>query len=198
MTLPGQESHYKMAPLARLKQLREEAIRTKNPREAAVLMLYYPDNEGQTRFVLIHRKTYPGVHSNQVGFPGGKIEEEDRNMEHTALRETCEEIGIRPQQIDILCPLTEIYIPPSNFLVYPFMGIMNDTPEFTPQEDEVENIIEVLLSDFLNDEILFSEKLTTSYAKEISVPAFKLNGYTVWGATAMMLNEVKELLKSAF
>ena len=67
--------------------------------------------------------------------------------------------------------------------------------EFTLQEDEVEEIIEVSFSDFMNDKALFEENLTTSYAKNINVPAFKLNNYTVWGATAMMLNEVKEMFK---
>jgi len=184
--------------MERVRELRSSAIERGDARKAAVLMLYYPDKNNQTRFALILRKKYPGVHSNQVAFPGGKMENEDKNMMDTALRETEEEIGIRTASITIIRSLTEVYIPPSNFLVYPHIGITNKPPKFNLQEDEVENIIEVLLSDFLDDEAVFTKTLSTSYAKNIKVPAFKLNGYTVWGATAMMLSEVKDLLKNAY
>ncbi|NAS30211.1 NUDIX domain-containing protein [Flavobacteriaceae bacterium R38] len=198
LPLPGQESHYKMAPLSRVRELKAKALEKGDSRKAAVLMLCYPDEANQTRFVLILRKKYPGVHSNQVAFPGGKIEENDKTLQETALREANEEVGVNPSSIEILRSLTEVYIPPSNFLVYPFLGVTRDIPLFKPQEDEVEDVIEVLLSDFLDDRTVFSQELTTSYAKKINVPAFKLNGHTVWGATAMMLNEVKDLLKSVY
>ena len=197
LPLPGEEYHYKMAPLSRLRELREEGIKNKNPKKAAVLMLFYPDEEQRTKFVLILRKTYKGVHSNQVGFPGGKVENGDLDYQMTALRETHEEVGIRPDDINIIRPITEVYIPPSNFLVFPYLGTLAMTPEFIPQETEVEGIIEVPLADFLDDSALSKEKLDTSYARALEVPAFKLNGHTVWGATAMMLNEVKALLNKS-
>lgn len=145
--------------------------------------------------VLILRKTYQGVHSNQIGFPGGRVEEEDENLEHTALRETEEEVGIPRSEVQVVRKLTRLYIPPSNFWVQPFVGLLEKTPNLIPQESEVEKILEVDLDDFLNEQNLINQTLSTTYAQNIEVPAFMLNGHVVWGATAMMLSELKEMLK---
>ncbi len=184
-----------MAPSIRLKELETGNIQKQNARKAAVLALFYPNPRSVTNLLLILRKTYKGVHSNQIGFPGGKSEKEDPDILHTALRETYEEVGVPPERISIIKSLSEIYIPPSNFEVKPFMGLMENPSPFVMQESEVEALIEVPLVDFMDDGKVFTQKLSTSYAKNMEVPAFKLNGYTVWGATAMMLNEIKELLK---
>ncbi|NQX78255.1 hypothetical protein [Gilvibacter sp.] len=91
--------------------------------------------------------------------------------------------------------MTHVYIPPSNFYVHPYLGIAQDTPNFILQESEVDALVEVDLPQFLSDDPLTTRVLTTSYAHQIKVPAFELNGHIVWGATAMVLNEVRELLK---
>ncbi|MDG3581669.1 NUDIX hydrolase [Galbibacter pacificus] len=195
MPLPGQESHNKMAPAIRVQELEKLKLENKNPRKAGVISLFYPDEALQTRLLLILRKTYNGVHSNQVGFPGGKVELSDKNIEETALRETWEEVGVSPKKIELVKQMSSVYIPPSNFLVQPFIGVSTNNLVFTKQDDEVEEIIEVLFTDFMDDTVVFEESLTTSYATNIEVPAFKLNDYTVWGATAMMLSEVKEMFK---
>lgn len=197
MELPGEASHYKMTPLQRRYALETINIKEKNPKKAAVLSLFYPDNDGNARFILILRKVYKGIHSNQVGFPGGKEEHEDHGLHATALRETEEEVGIDAAKIRIIKKLSEVYIPPSNFMVYPYLGLLNETPQLIPDKMEVEAILEVLVSDLLDDDMIFNKRLTTSYAEDIEVPAFKLNDHTVWGATAMMLSEVKEIIKSA-
>lgn len=159
------------------------------------MALFYPNENRDTNLLLILRKTYQGVHSNQIGFPGGKSEPEDLDILHTALRETHEEVGVPPKQVSIIRSLSEVYIPPSNFEVQPFIGIYDNPKPFVLQESEVESLVEVSLLDFMNDAKIFTQKLSTSYAKNIDVPAFKLNGYTIWGATAMMLSEIKELLR---
>jgi len=159
------------------------------------MALFYPDMEEQTRLLLILRKVYEGVHSNQIGFPGGKVEIEDRDLLDTALRETHEEVGVPPTAVEIIKELSEVYIPPSNFLVRPYMGICPKPGPFVKEESEVEQIVEVYLKDFLDDSNHIQEILTTSYAKNINVPAYRLNGYTVWGATAMMMSEIKTLLQ---
>ena len=159
------------------------------------MAVFYPNEQGEVRFVLILRKTYKGVHSNQVGFPGGRVEAEDKDLAGTALRETEEEVGIPQGDITILSAMTEIFIPPSNFHVFPYIGLMNSTPTLVPQEEEVEAILEIDLDDFLQDSNLITEILSTSYAKNVKVPAFLLAGHIVWGATAMILNEMKEMLK---
>ena len=192
--LPAFDAHIKMAPLERLESLRNSSFGDKKPRMAAVMMLFYPKNN-RTHLILIVRNSYEGVHSAQIAFPGGKCEFEDENFACTALRETHEEIGIRPDKIEILKPFTELYIPPSNFMVHPFLGICKEELVFIPQPSEVAHIIELPLTTFLNEAIVVDEKLSTSYADNISVPAFKIEEYIVWGATAMMLNELKEVLK---
>tara|TARA_A100000171_G_scaffold53100_1_gene76850 strand:- start:10628 stop:11269 length:642 start_codon:yes stop_codon:yes gene_type:complete len=195
MELPGEEFHLKMAPLERLLELKRQAREAKTARKAAVLVLFYPSENNETYFVLILRKTYKGVHSAQVGFPGGKWEEGDEDYQATALRETREEVGVTEESIKVHRKLTEIYIPPSNFFVQPYLGTTHQMPLFVPQEEEVEAIIEVPLAEFMDDAIKITKTLTTSYAKEIDVPAFLLQNNVVWGATAMMLNEVREMLK---
>lgn len=194
ITLPGEEAHFKLAPLLRIQELEKLNIERKNPKKAAVMAVFYPGLQEETKFVLILRKTYQGVHSNQVGFPGGRVEPEDRDLAHTALRETEEEVGIPQHEVEVIKEMTRLYIPPSNFWVHPFMGIMKRTPLLVPQEEEVESVLEITLKEFMNDSCLTREILSTSYAKEIEVPAFKLGGHIVWGATAMMLSEMKDIL----
>ena len=194
LPLPGIESHHKMIPPSRRGDLRSLHKNDISPREAAVLNLFYPGEDRDTRMLLILRKTYRGVHSNQVGFPGGKVELSDKDLEDTALRETHEEVGVAPEKVNIIRSLSEVYIPPSNFMVYPYMGYAEERLKFTRQESEVERLIEVRLDEFLSDRSMFYQRLDTSYASDIEVPAFRLNQYTVWGATAMILSEVKELI----
>lgn len=184
-----------MAPELRIKELHSANPERRNAKKAGVLALFYPKDENLTHLLLILRKTYKGVHSNQIAFPGGKLELQDADLLETALRETNEEVGVPIKQVNVIKSLSSVYIPPSNFEVQPFVGLYGEPIPFVLQEDEVESLVEVSLTDFLNDANLFEQTLSTSYAKNIAVPAFKLNGYTVWGATAMMLSEVKELLK---
>ena len=183
--------------MLRLKELENLDIAQKKPKWAAVMAVFYSGPEKQTQFVLILRKTYKGVHSNQVGFPGGRVEVEDQDLAATALRETEEEVGIPRDEVEVLRELTKLYIPPSNFWVQQYIGVMRTTPKLIPQETEVEAVLEITLEDFLSDSCLTTETLSTSYATNIEVPAFLLNGHVVWGATAMMLSEMKEILKQA-
>jgi 8-oxo-dGTP pyrophosphatase MutT (NUDIX family) len=194
LPLPGEGSHLEMAPLERLLELKRLAHKTKTAKKAGVLMLFYPSEEQITRFVLILRKTYKGVHSAQVGFPGGRYEESDRSFEFTALRETEEEVGVPTKDVTVIRELTELYIPPSNFFVQPYMGITKRYPNFVPEASEVDAIIEVPLSEFMSDNVRITKTLSTSYAENIEVPAFELQDHVVWGATAMMLNEARQLL----
>ncbi|WP_121907166.1 NUDIX hydrolase [Ulvibacter antarcticus] len=195
MELPGEAIQLKMAPVERLLELKDQARQKNTARKAGVLALFYPNAKNEAMLALILRKTYKGVHSAQIGFPGGKVEDEDANLTDTALRETEEEIGVPRLAVNVLKELTEIYIPPSNFFVQAFIGITTTTPEFVLQEDEVEELVEVTLDHFMDDAVLTTKVLSTSYATDIDVPAFLLNGHVVWGATAMMLSEVRELLK---
>jgi 8-oxo-dGTP pyrophosphatase MutT (NUDIX family) len=186
-----------MAPSIRQDALESMQKRMKTARKSAVMALFYPNINNETTLVLILRKSYEGVHSNQVGFPGGKVEPEDVNLKITALRETEEEVGVAQNAIEVIREITSTYIPPSNFMVQPYIGISNHTPVFVPQPSEVELILEVSLQDLLSDVAIIEKELTTSYATKINAPAFYLNDYVVWGATAMMLSEVKDIILEA-
>jgi len=194
LPLGGMNSQFKMAPAIRKDFVLENLINA-NPKDSAVLALFYPDKVNQTNFLLTQRASYNGTHSAQISFPGGKMEKRDTNLEKTALRETFEEIGVLQNDIKIYRQITKTYIPPSNFWVTPFMGFLEYTPKLVANK-EVNEFIEVKLKDLLDDTSITSKNLTTSYMKNIDVPCFKLNNYIVWGATAMILSEIKDLIKS--
>jgi 8-oxo-dGTP pyrophosphatase MutT (NUDIX family) len=190
----GFKSHLKMIPKERIIPRLDE-IRNRNPRKAAVLALFYPDQHNETLFLLILRADYDGTHAAQIGFPGGKFETYDQSLKMTALRETFEEVGIRMEYVKVKKRLTDTFIPPSNFIVRPYLGVTEFTPEFS-MNHEVQEIIEVKLADLLNETFVSTKNLTTSYMENIEVPCFELNNRTVWGATAMMLSEIKDLIKA--
>lgn len=192
--LGGLDAQFKLAPRLRLKY-NEDSIAKANPRKAGVLALFYPNNSNETCFLLTLRASYKGTHSAQISFPGGKFEEKDKSLKKTALREAYEEVGINSKLVKIFKEVTDVYIPPSNFLVTPYLAFTTKPPIFKKNE-EVETLIEVKLADLLSNNSITTTEVTTSYMDKINVPCFKLNAYTVWGATAMMLSEIRELLKS--
>jgi len=191
--LGGLNSQLKMAPAIR-KNFDLESMVKDNPRNAAVLALFYPDSTLETNLLLTLRASYNGTHSAQISFPGGKVEKEDKNLEFTALRETFEETAVITDDISIYRQFSKTYIPPSNFWVTPFMGTINYRPKFIAS-NEVSTFIEVKLKDLLDEKSVISKKMSTSYMESVDVPCFKLNNYIVWGATAMILSEIKDFLK---
>lgn len=193
--LPSVLSHVKMAPLERKKMIENGFDNLDKAKKAAVMMLFYPKNR-ETHLLLIVRNSYPGVHSSQIAFPGGKVEDIDIDLRATALRETYEEIGVHPDKINVIKDFSPVYIPPSNFLVHPFLGISSSELEFNLQLEEVAGIIEMPLSILLDDSIIEYKVLETSYAKSIEVPVFQIENHSVWGATAMMMSELKDVLKA--
>ena len=189
--LPGPDAHYLMAPVDRKRLIINEEHRLKAKR-AAVLLLLVNKND-QPAIVLTKRKEYPGVHSAQISFPGGKREKADRDFRETALRETHEEIGVPPDKIELVREMSEIYIPPSNFLVSPYLGYSDLSLSFIPEETEVELIMTIDINLLFNSDNI-SEKLVKARNYQIKVPAFEYEGHIIWGATAMMLRELREWL----
>lgn len=160
------------------------------------MVLFYPGHQNETHFVLILRKSYKGVHSNQVALPGGKVERQDGNLIETALRETEEEIGVKATTVEVIRPMTELYIPPSNYMVQPTLAKVDYTPVFERQVSEVEKIIPVKLKDFMQPSNIKTGSIRTSYAGKRQVMSYQLKGYTIWGATAMMLSELQVMLNN--
>ena len=190
----GERSHAKMSPPYRLEMAKKLQAQGVEAKKAGVLSLFYPNQDFETCMALILRKSYSGVHSAQVAFPGGRYELQDEDLMQTALRETKEEIGVSPRLLSVLKPMSPLYIPPSNYLVHPFVGLAYSTPQFTKQENEVDDIIQVKLLDLLDEANAITTKVSTSYNVDVTVPAYQLNGHIVWGATAMIMSELKDLL----
>lgn len=193
--LPGWEAHQIMAPPARrgITQADYEE-RKKTARLGSVLALLYPvDNVLHT--VLMQRPTYEGTHSAQISFPGGKIEPFDTDRFEAALREAKEEVNVNRADVEVLGQLTEIYIPPSNFLVYPIVGYAAARPTFEPDAREVVEIIELPVKELLQDKNLVETSVVSNNIFRFNSPAFKFNERIVWGATAMMLAELKAILQ---
>lgn len=193
---PGLKAQLKMAPALRFASDKTFLEVPENAKKAAVMMLLYPNKNNEWMFCLIQRTTYNGKHSGQISFPGGKKEEQDNDFWTTALRETEEEIGIRRSSVTLLTSLTPTYIPPSNFHVYPFLAYTSSIPKFSPELGEVEAVIEVKLKELLLKDAIKEGPMTTSYMKNTNVPMFIFNNNKVWGATAMILSEARELILS--
>lgn len=188
----GSKAHFEAAPYRSAVQNTETI---NNAKAAAVLLLVYPAQQ-QSYFALIKRPTYKGAHSNQIALPGGKVEVQDKSLLETAIREASEEVNIKPESVLKTTPLSPIYIPPSNFLVTPFLGISLSKPLFVKEEREVDEILEVNLHELLQHNKLPQTSIQTSSNTVINTPYLKLQNQVVWGATAMILNEFKHLLKS--
>jgi 8-oxo-dGTP pyrophosphatase MutT (NUDIX family) len=192
--LPGAQAQYLMAPLGRLNTNLPD-LESLNPKKGSVLILLYPTASDYT-VVFIKRTEYKGVHSGQVSFPGGKFEPADETDDVTALRETKEEIGIDDAKIHLLGSLTKLYIPPSNFLVSPFIGYVDFIPAFNPDAREVESVIKTSLSSLLDAFTKVREKqIKTSEDLIISAPFIDVCGHHLWGATAMISSEFIEVVR---
>jgi 8-oxo-dGTP pyrophosphatase MutT (NUDIX family) len=197
--LNSKTSQIKLAPSFRKEFIKLNSNKLLNSKKAAVIAALYED-DNKVRLILILRNTYNGVHSNQIGFPGGSVEDYDKTLFDTAIRETYEEIGVRVQKNELIRELHEIYIPPSNFNVYPFLVILNHPPSFVKDDKEVKEVITIDLESLLNCKITQTQipipaKLNElNIQNDVEVPAFKLAGYNVWGATAMMLSEIRDLI----
>lgn len=190
--LPGSQAHRLMSPNVRFTgKLNPDQ---NSIRESGVLILLYKKNN-VLHIPFIKRPQYNGAHSGQVSLPGGKYEPEDLNLMATALRETQEEIGINPDKIEILGQLTTIYIPNSNFNVSPFVGYLSENPIFHPNSIEVETIIEASLTQIIAPETIeYFEKIINDHT--IKAPFFNINNHQIWGATAMIISELKEIIQN--
>lgn len=189
--LPGDFAHREMFPRRRVAS--EEIKAVKDYRISAVLALIFEDNGA--KMILTQRHDYKGSHGGQISFPGGKMEPIDENTIQTALRETYEEIGIDPSDIHVLGKLTDVYIPVSRFIVHPYIGLLNKAPHFTIQQREVKEVITFELDDLLNDTIRQSRNIKTADGIILKdIPCFIIQDRIVWGATALMLNEIRLML----
>lgn len=190
--LPGVEAQFEMAHLKREKVL-ANSYESQNYRPSAVLILLYPNEQNQVSVLLIERMTYNGHHSGQIAFPGGKAEPSDKDLEETALREFFEETGADASPT-VIGKLTPIYIPVSKFMVQPFVSFVEQKPNFSASAYEVNELIEWEINHLLNPEIIKETTIEPTPGYKIKTPYFDVQGKVLWGATAMMLNELKWVL----
>lgn len=192
--LPGVEAQFEMAHVKREKVL-ANSYESQNYRPSAVLILLYPNEQNQISVLLIERMTYNGHHSGQIAFPGGKAEPTDKDLEETALREFFEETGADTRPT-VIGKLTPIYIPVSKFMVQPFVSFVEQKPNFSASAYEVNELIEWEINHLLNPDIIKETIIEPTPGYKIKTPYFDVQGKVLWGATAMMLNELKWVLKA--
>jgi len=189
--LPGSHTHLNMAPSARA-VADALSVRGKSCREAAVIALIYPDRDGPSLLLTLRRSDLAD-HPGQISFPGGS-RDAGEDLVETALREAREELGVSPEDVDVLGPLTPLFIPPSGFCVYPFVATVDRLRDLSPNPDEVEAVLRVPLSHFLEENIRVTEEWVLR-GEPVTVPFYAYETHKVWGATAMILSELLELVR---
>ncbi len=205
-TLPGKEAHLLMAPEPRVITLIQELTPPSNAKESAVLILLSPPQKEEREeslesqylhqeeilnweLLFIKRNTYNGVHSGQIAFPGGKCENGDFDYTFTACREANEELGIERSKIEIIGELTKLYVPPSNFTIYPIVAINRGFNNYSPDPREVAEYIQIPLKSF--DPLLSKRcKVQVGPYEWVHAPGYVINGHIIWGATAMIIAEL--------
>lgn len=189
--LPGFEAHSKMLPPGRRLKTREDELAT--VKQSSVLLLLFP--EGEKIFTcLTRRPSTMTFHPGQISFPGGKVEKEDHSAEMTALREAREEIGIDTSSVGIIGKLSDLYVEVSRFSIQPYVAWTDKKPEFNVNTREVEELILFPLSDFVENEMI-SETILDTVTGPLLIKYYPFNGEIIWGATAMILSELIEILK---
>ncbi|HEY0978366.1 MAG TPA: CoA pyrophosphatase [Flavobacteriales bacterium] len=191
--LPGYDRHLALSGYQR-PDIEQVLRQDPPPRESAVLVLLYRKRQ-ELHTLLMLRPTYVGVHSAQVSFPGGKREPGDVDLRATALREFTEETGAPHDAFTVIDELSRVYIPPSRMLVTPVVAYAEELGPLVPDAREVAALIEVPLQELMRNDILKERSMFVQViGREVMVPYWELQQQVVWGATAMMIAELRELL----
>jgi 8-oxo-dGTP pyrophosphatase MutT (NUDIX family) len=192
--LPGHAAHQRMAhAVRRAEPIVDPAVF----REAGVLITFYTPAPAEWRLIFIRRAvSHPrDKHAGQVAFPGGKRDAGDPDLMYTALREAEEEIALDLRHVDVLGALSPLYITVSKFMVHPFVAYAAEVPPLVRQAEEIEEILDLPLAAFLDPASRQSTRIRLSGGMILNhVPAYVVGGHVIWGATAMMLSELLELL----
>ncbi|MFT5196065.1 MAG: 8-oxo-dGTP pyrophosphatase MutT (NUDIX family) [Cellvibrionaceae bacterium] len=163
-----------------------------NHKLGSVLAIFYPANDN-LNIILLKRPTTMRNHPGQIAFPGGRVDAGE-TLEQTAIRETMEEIGVNEDKFSIVGRIDPLYIPPSNFYVHCFAAWAAERPAFTPSTAEVETILEIPYTHFLDTANRNKSEQDFGFGP-ITVPYFIFEGHKIWGATSVMLFELAHRIK---
>jgi 8-oxo-dGTP pyrophosphatase MutT (NUDIX family) len=192
LPLPGSIAHEPMRATS-VGDLRPKFEHKVPPKPGSVLILLYEEG-GQIKFPLTKRPDYNGTHAGQLSLPGGKAEPNEDYVE-TALREGEEEIGVARNKVNVIGRLSNFFVIPSNYMITPVVGFVETKPIYVPQESEVVKIIEGDLDYLLRDDAIQVKEILAAKTYRLMAPHFLIEGEVVWGATAMMLNELRVIIQ---
>lgn len=191
--LPGERAHRELEPVSRKQYPALPDLSAAVP--GAVMALFFLAQDGKIMLTFIQRQVYDGVHSGQISFPGGRYEKGDLDLLQTAIRETYEEIGVAAGLISPLGKLSQLYIPPSNFIVSPFVGYIGISPTFKKDQTEVAEVFSIDIMKLLDVRSLQIQRVKGRHF-DFEAPCFFVDNRMIWGATAMMLNELLTIIRT--
>ncbi|MCK9628926.1 MAG: CoA pyrophosphatase [Bacteroidales bacterium] len=206
--LPGKPAHLKMAPEHRVSSLTSEIDPPKGAVDSAVMVLLFPQKNDNSitdphlqplmdwQVLLIERAKYNGVHSGEIAFPGGKREESDSDFIETACREANEELALKHRDVTVLGLMSRLYVPPSNFTIHPVLACACWDTELIAREREVISFKKIPVG-FFNPATAQTCTIETSRGETVRAPAFIYEDYMIWGATAMILSELYQVVLEA-
>lgn len=190
--LPGPEAQWRFAPTPAAEGWAPD-LTPANARPAAAIILLYDDGSGPVVALTVRHRGLPH-HAGQVSLPGGAIDPGE-SAEAAALREAYEEIGVAAGRIRLIGQLSTLWIGVSNFLVHPFIGVLEGAPGFRFHPDEVTEMLQIRVDD-LQDRRKLKWAHRRRHGLPVDYPYFEVGTHTVWGATAMMLGEFACLLEA--
>ncbi len=193
LQLPGERAQTRMSPILNSQKYREPSTSHK---VACVMALLHPKQDELFVTFIKRASGHPDdKHAGQIGFPGGRFEEEDESLVMCALRETQEEIGVEISDIEVIGKLTSLYVFASDFMVHPFVGYMDYIPQYKPQVEEVAGIYEMPLRNLIDPAYKISRQVRLSEGFYRDAPGYDVDGDFLWGATAMISSELESVLQ---
>lgn len=198
LELPAAKAHVRLAPVDRVEGLLTR-IWPKDAKLSAVTFLLFIEDD-DLKLLVMKRTEDNSVHSGQISLPGGKQDPHDKSLQETAIREFFEETGVQLSVDNYLGRLSDLYIPPSNFIVQPFMAFLPVLPKFKPNDSEVKELHSISLIElfaeetFRKEEVVLRQRGKESYS--IKAPCYKIKELCIWGATAMMISELRMIFKN--
>lgn len=189
--LPGRGAQRRFCP--ELNYGRYFGAASNDSRQAAVLMLLYPDDAWY--LLLMLRPSHLKDHGGQIGLPGGTIETGE-SIEQAAVRECQEELGIPSTDVDILGRLSAIFLYNSNFVVTPILGALAGLPDVVPNRSEVELVIRLPLAELVSEANVGIHTREKNGIK-FSAPHIQWGEHCIWGATAILLGELIAVLNKS-